>query len=297
MVFSQESNKIGSKAVFCVLDSIYLKSKKMSSLRKFRAQIRQIIAEMTLINEAQKTPEVDSFIKGYFSKVNFFVAGTQVTDPKTIFELAEECSSELRSQINSAQSSDFNYEDFYILKFSDFIAKTTEGNKRITFEDPEMSTKSIFRDVATSFIVYVYHNTLFRIMPYNEAMQTDAKLEAEAKRLTESAEFQNLFSLPKQKAKFTGEIKTLWFEKKIRIYSQQLNPPTEKEQPAEKDRMPHATEKKAYRPNTPLIHKIFGKGNIISSEKRKDESGESYFIVQVDFPKVGIKRIKMNAAA
>lgn len=251
---------------------------------------------MAVISESQKNPEVDDFVNKFFRRANFFVSGKMIMDEIAKNELVTECTSELKVQVNQAQSGELNYENFYILKLSDFLLKTPEGFVPLTFEDTESETESIFREISTSFVIYAYHDTLFKILPYNEEKHPDAKLEAEAIKFIKSPNFEKIFGTQKQRAKLTGEIKVLDFGRRIRIYTEYFNPkPSEKEMPAEKT--PFAKSKKTYRPNTPFLHKIFGKGMIKSTKKVKEDIDGVVYNLEIDFPGYGVKKIQMKAAA
>lgn len=263
----------------------------MSDLSSLRKEIRKILSEMVQLNEAQKKPEVDEFINSYFAKANFFIKGEPVGSEKASSELSRECTDELSSVISQIQRSNLPYENFYILKLSEFLLHTPSGNVSLSFENSERSEGSFFKEIAKSFIVYVYHDTIFRVLPYNENFSTDAKLEAEANKFIKSQEFDKIFGTATQRAKFVGEIKTMYFEKRIKVFTDYFNPVArEKEEP-------YAIAKKAYRANTPLIHKVFGTGIIKAAEKIKKQGEDDYYMVQVDFPKHGVKKIKMPIAA
>ena len=264
---------------------------EMSDLSILRKEIRKILSEMVQLNEAQKKPEVDEFINSYFTKANFFIQGEPVLSEKASSELSVECADELRSVISQMQNSNLTYENFYILKLSEFLLHTQGKNLTLSFENPERSKDSLFKEmVAKSFVVYVYHDIIFRVLPYNENFSTDAKLEAEAEKFIKSPEFDLIFGTEKQRAKFVGEIKTLYFEKKIKVFTNYFNPV------ARKKEEPYAIAKKAYRANTSLVHKVFGTGTIKAAEKFKNQGEDDYYMVQVDFPKHGIKKIKMPIA-
>lgn len=260
-----------------------------------------MISEMVVISESQKTAEVDDFVNRYFQRANFFVSGKMVTDEVAKKELITECTSELRQQVNQAQSGELKYDDLYILKLSEFLIKTPEGFLPLTFEDTESESQSIFRDTATSFVIYAYHDTLFKIVPYHDVMHTDARLETQASFFLKSPAFDRTFGTDKQRAKFTGEIKVLDFGRRIRVYTEFFNTQANDQQasieksPVEKT--PFTKAKKSYRPNTPFIHKVFGKGMIKTTTKvRKEPDGDVYNL-EIDFPDYGIKKIQAKAAA
>ena len=267
----------------------------MSNLSKLRTEIRRILSEMIQLNEAQKTSEVDDFVNSYFTNANFFTDGNPVLSQMATDELRSECTDELRSIISQIQRSNFPYENFYVLKLSDFFLKSRDLIK-LTFENPNSSRNSIFKEISDTFMVYVYHDTIFRVLPYSENFHTEAKIEADVRKFIESPEFDKIFGTKTQRAKFTGEIKTLYFDKKIKVFTNYFNPVAPEKKDGEEKKGPFAKEKKAYRPNTPLIHKIFGKGTIKASKKMKGEGNEDYYVVDVDFPALGVKRIRMKAA-
>jgi hypothetical protein len=268
----------------------------MSDFNKLRTEIRRIMSEMVQLNEARKTSEVDDFVNSYFRNANFFTDGEPVLSQMATEELINECADELRSVISQIQSGNLPYENFYILKLSDFLLKSS-GYLKLTFENTEISGNSLFKPIASSFLVYVYHDTIFRVVPYNEKFDTETKIENDANKFIQSPEFDQIFGTPKQRAKFIGEIKTMYFEKKIKVYTNYFNPVDMGKKADSEKKGDYAKEKKLYRPNTPLIHKIFGKGIIKSAKKVKDQGDDNYYILDVDFPEHGSKRIRMKSAA
>lgn len=268
----------------------------MSNLENLRKQIRQIISEIAVISESQKRPEVDNFIDDFFRKAIFYIDGYPLPSEIAKRELASECPIQLKRMVNQVQSGNLEYENFYVIKLGRFVATTAKGDLKISFEEPGSSDSGLFKDISTSFLLYGYHDTLFKVVPYNENYYVEAKIQADVERYLQSPDFQQDFSTKTQRAKFVGEIKFLEFDRRIKVYTEYFNQKSlAPQQPAEK--APFAKSKKSYRPNTPLLHKIFGKGVIKASKKVREEPDGVVYNLEVDFPNYGVKTIQMKSAA
>lgn len=271
----------------------------MYNIERLRQQIRQIISEAVMISESQKTPEVDNFIDNYFRNALFFVDGHPLPSEIAKRELRIECPAEVKRIISQMQTGNLQYDNFYVLKLSRFVIVTPSSTINLSFENPTSNENEIFRDTATSFLVYGYHDTLFKVVPYNENFYSEAKVKSSVEQYLKSPEFQNDFSTKTQRAKFTGEIKFFEFDRKIKIYTDYFNIKvqvgSQAQEPTEKT--PFAKSKKSYRPNTPLLHKIFGKGIIKATEKVREEPDGIVYNLDVEFPDYGLKKIRMKSAA
>lgn len=265
----------------------------MPQLNEIRLKIRSLIKEISLINELQKIPAINDYISKFFRNANFYLNGEPVLSEIAKKELESECASSLRLEVLDLEKSNFDFQNFYIIKFSDFYLKTSQGRQKLTFADIETNKEALFTEFTTSFAVYIFNDKIFRIFPYNENLQTDGALESKAKGFISSKEFQDMFGTDTQKAKFTGEIITRTISKPIIVFSNYFSPATQlKKDPDSKPFI----EKKSYRTNSKFVHDLFGTGNIVSVKRVKNPERDGYYLT-IDFPKKGLRKIFANTAA
>lgn len=265
----------------------------MLQLNELRLKIRSLIKEISLINELQKIPAINDYISNFFKNVDFYLNGEYVPSEMAKRELESECASSLRLEILDLEKSNFDFQNFYIIKFSDFYLKTLQGKQKITFADPQTNKEALFTEFTTSFAVYIFNDKICRIFPYNENFQTDSVLESNAKTFISSKQFQDMFGTKTQVAKFTGEMITRTISKPIIVFSSYFSP-AKKLIKKDPDSKPFI-EKKSYRVNANFTHDSFGTGKIKSVKRIKNSERDGYYLM-IDFPK-GLKKIFANAAA
>lgn len=265
----------------------------MLQLNELRLKIRSLIKEISLINELQKIPAINDSISSFFKNADFYLDGEPVLSQIAKKELESECASALRLEVLNLEKSNFDFQNFYIIKFSDFYLKTLQSKQKITFSDIDVNEGGLFKEFTTSFAVYIFNDKICRIFPYNDNFQNDKVLETNAKTFLSSKKFQDMFGTTTQKAKFTGEIITRTISKPIFIFSSYFSPTViNKKDP---DYRPY-TEKKSYRTNSNFVHDRFGTGKIKSVQRVKKPERDGYYLT-VDFPNSGLKKIFASVAA
>lgn len=261
----------------------------MKNHEKIKKYINKFLKESMLLNELQKHPNFAGEFDSLFKNLEFYIKGEKILSGLAEKEIVEECSSELRLSIMRLQMSDFEYNNFYIIKFSDFYLTLSNSKKeQITFSLKDST--DLFKNFSTSFVVYIYHDLLFKIIPYNDKLQNDQFLEKEAKKIIDSNQFQKLFSTEKQAAKFEGEIITKTIDKKIILYINYFN---QNNQEPNSEKIANSflkKEKKSYRANTPFLHKMYGRG-IIKSVKKILKPDMNGTLLNIEFPEFGSKKI------
>lgn len=270
----------------------------MQKLKSLRNQIRELLNEIAMINELQRTPSLNDDINEYFKRATFYLNGEQVMSEKASNELREECASALRTKIYQLEGGSYNFPDFYIIKMSDFLlpilsAKDNSKIKmKLTFSDSKQNDTSLIKDISTSFVLFIYNNTLFKFFPYNENFTKDTMLEAKAKSFISSPKFDEMFGSKTQRAKFNGEIITRTDGTPLNIYTEYFNMAFSRKTQMKKEPF-KIQQKKTYRKNTPLQHEKFGTGVIISLKKEPKFGPESYVAI-VRFPGYGEKKIMVK---
>lgn len=270
----------------------------MLQLESLRKQIRELIKEVALLNELQRIPSLNDDINEYFKRAKFYLNGEEVMSEKANNELREECSSAVRTKIYQMESGKYNFPDFYIIKLSDFMlpilsAKDNKTRKmKITFSESDVDDTSLIKDISTSFVFFVYNNTIFRFFPYNENFTKDTMLEAKAKSFITSPKFDEMFGSKTQRAKFNGEIVIRTDGTPINIYTEYFNMAFSRK-PEQKKEPFKIQQKKTYRKNSPLEHEKFGSG-VIMSVKKEPKFGPNAYVVTANFPEFGEKKLMVK---
>ncbi len=259
-----------------------------------RLFIRQILRE-SLILEAQKLSGVNRAINDFFNNCKFYLSGEEISSQIALKEIKEECIIKANSFIREIQNNNFPYENLYVVKFGNFFIKSAGKYLPLTFE-LQQEKAEIFKNFTTSFVALIYHDLLFKLIPYNEKFATDALLTKEAQVIMGSNEFKNIFSTQKQSVKMIGEIKIMDFDKKNLIITNYFNN-LSYQKPSQDANKPSVKMKKSFRPNTPLVHKVFGKGIIKSAKKIKEDIEGTIYNIIVNFPVVGTKTIQVKVAS
>lgn len=259
-----------------------------------RTIIKKILKESIkqLQIESQKSNGINQSIIDFFHNCKFNLNGEEILSQVALREIREECIIKSKALINQTQYNNFDYENFYAIKFGGFFIKNGDKHLPLTFE-PLDSKENLFKTFFTSFVVYVYNDYIFKIVPYNENMDSDVHITKNITNYINSKEFQTDFSSKKQKAKLVGEIKILEFSRKNVIITNYFNNLQFKKQ--NQDKTSVIKYKKDYRPNTPFNHKLFGKGVIKSSKTVKKDSDGIVYNVQVEFPRYGLKTIQARS--
>ncbi len=267
---------------------------KVSDIRVIiRNILRESIDKNSLV-EAQKSSEVNYMISEYFNNCKYYLNGEEILSEIGLREVKEECLVKATAMINQAQQSNFVYENFYVVKFGGFFIKLGKEYMPLTFEPPT-SEHNVFKTTYTSFALYIYHDFIFKILPFNERMENDAFVLKHATDFVASNEFQRLFGSKTQKAKLTGEIKAMDFDRKNLIITNYFNNLQHQKNTGQEKISPFKS-KNNYRPNAPFVHKLFGKGIIKSTKTiQKDAEGTVYHNIVVNFPRHGLKTIRVTS--
>lgn len=265
-----------------------------------RLQIRNLIKEIKLLNEVQKTSTLNTEVDELIKNINFYLFGEIMPLENAKRELASEVASNVRTQLINLESSNFDFANYYIIILPDSYLKSGSKFLKLEFANKMFESEENI-NLANSFAIHIYNNTIFKIDLYSEYFDTDSRLRARVKGFTTSPQFDKMFGTQKQRAKFVGEIVIRTLGGKMIVQSEYLNP-TGKQKPKEIEKpKPFAQQKNEYRVNRPLFHNIFGKGIIKSVSRIKDKPIGEFnigdFLLQVDFPSHGIKKIPMKAAA
>lgn len=259
-----------------------------------RLIIRRILRE-SLIQEAQKLNAVNRSISDFFNNCKFYLNGEEIVSQIAAKEIKEECIIKANSLLREVQNNNFEYENLYVIKFGNFFIKSNGKYLSLTFE-LQQEKAEIFKNFTTSFVAFIYHDFIFKLIPYNEKFITDALLTKEAQKIIGSNEFKNIFSTQKQNIKMTGEIKIMDFDMKNLIITNYFNNLSYKK-PTQDNGKPVVKMKKTFKPNTPLVHKVFGKGIIKSAKKIKSDIEGNIYNIMVNFPNFGTKTIQVKSAS
>lgn len=270
----------------------------MDNFKQLKVKIRDIFKEFYSLNEVQKTSTINTEVDELIKNINFYLFGGIVPLENAKRELASEVASNIRMQLINLESSQFDFANYYIIILPDSFLKSASKLVKLEFADKKFESEENI-NLSNSFAVHIYNNTIFKIELYSEYFDIDSKLRARVKGFTTSPQFDKMFGTPRQRAKFVGEIIIRTLGGKMIVQSEYLNPKL-KEKSIEKPK-PYAQQKNEYRVNRPLFHNIFGKGIIKSVSRIKDKPIGEFnigdFLLQVDFPSYGIKKIPMKAAA